>query len=162
MLSAPGGAHFIAGPVEIVRVNEVCRTVPDHILRRVSENRKAARTHLDKCPLPVDHQDEVERRIEYPLPLRDFAVESRRFFPHIGRHAAECTSQDTDFSAASGRQDQRPVTRKAFNRTGHLDQGSGERTRQEDCNESREEDGAGSSDHDGLPQGRGGTHDHRI
>src|SRR5437868_350953 len=101
--SAPRGAHLIARALKVVRMNEACCTVADHVLGPVSENRKAARTHLDKCSHSVDHQDEVQGRIEYPFALRDFAVERRRLFPDIGCHAAECAGEDADFSAASDR-----------------------------------------------------------
>src|SRR5258708_8814974 len=50
---APRSAHLIARALKVVRVNEACCAVSDHILGAVSENRKAARTYLNQRTLPV-------------------------------------------------------------------------------------------------------------
>ena len=84
-------------------------------------------------------------------------VPVNNFFP-----SGEKASENANFSVASDRQDQWPVAGDVFNRTGHLDQRSGQRTREQHCNQSRDEDSANSDNENGMPQTRGGTHDHSI
>ncbi len=83
-LTAPRGAHFIAGTVEVVTVDEVDRAVTDHFLRQVSQYGLGAWADLDQKALGIGDQDQILGGFEDAAPFFDLLAECLLGSPALG------------------------------------------------------------------------------
>ena len=73
--AVPRRAHFLAGGIEVVGVDEFDRTVPDHLFGPITQDRHRTRRDLNEISPRVRHQDEILRGLEDTAPLLDLLVE---------------------------------------------------------------------------------------
>ena len=73
----PRGAHFVAGVVEIVGMDEFDRIETDHLLGLVSQYGFATRADLNQNALAVGDQDQVLGGLEDAAPFLDLLASAR-------------------------------------------------------------------------------------
>src|SRR5215213_199341 len=65
--ATPRAAHVVARGAQIVREDELLRVAADDLFRPVSQDRPRTWADAQEDAMPVDDQDQVERRIEDAL-----------------------------------------------------------------------------------------------
>jgi hypothetical protein len=60
-------AHLVSRAVEILRVQELCGAVPDHLVGVVPQDENRARADPNEGTPAIDNQDQIQRRFEDPL-----------------------------------------------------------------------------------------------
>ncbi|MFK4673424.1 hypothetical protein ABIF37_005827 [Bradyrhizobium diazoefficiens] len=90
--AAPGRAHLAARFLEVIRVDELDRTVPDHVVRAEAEDVLHTGADLDEIAETIGDQDQILRGLENALALLDLPIERHlRSLPlgdvagHLGR-----------------------------------------------------------------------------
>src|SRR5512141_217190 len=73
--SAPRGAYFVAGSVEVAGMDEFVGTATDHFLRRVSKYGFGAWAHLHQNASGVRDQDEILGGFKDTTPFLDLLAQ---------------------------------------------------------------------------------------